>query len=124
MEKRKLGLVVNGTHPTTIPAIPWPGVPQGSALGPTPFILFINGITKVTSSQLRLFADDTVLYNAIKSPQDHQVLQEVLHYLTKWASDWQMNFNVSKCPLFRATNKHKPSDFVFSVHSEELSKVS
>ena len=67
-------VVVSGTHSTTTP-VP-SGVPQGSVLGPTLFLLFIIDITQVTNSQLRLFADDAVLYKTINSLHDHQVLQE------------------------------------------------
>ena len=74
-------------------------------------------------SELRFFADDTVLYRAIKSQHDQEILQEDLHNLTKWASDWQMDFNVSKCHLLRTTNKRKPHEFTYSANSEAL-KVS
>ena len=85
MERRLLGLllffhnrtqfvVVSGTHSTTTP-VP-SGVPQGSVLGPTLFLLFIIDITQVINSRLRLFADDAVLYKTINSLHDHQVLQE------------------------------------------------
>ena len=78
-------VVVNVTHSTTTPVTSC--VPQGSVLGPTRFLLFINDITQVTNSQLRLFADDTLLYRTINSLHDHQVLQEDLLNVTKWASD-------------------------------------
>ena len=78
-------VVVNVTHSTTTPVTSC--VPQGYVLGPTLFLLFINDITQVTNSQLRLFADDTLLYRTINSLHDHQVLQEDLLNVTKWASD-------------------------------------
>ena len=65
-------VVLNGTHSTTTPVTSC--VPQGSVLGPTRFLLFINDITQVTNSQLRLFADDTALHWTINSLHDHQVL--------------------------------------------------
>ena len=113
---------INGTHSNPISVTS--GVPQGSVLGPTLFLLYINDITEVPKSELRLFADDTVLYRAIKSQHDQEILQEDLHNLTKWASDWQMDFNVSKCHLLRTTNKRKPHEFTYSANSETLKKVS
>ena len=114
-------VVVNGTHSTTTPVTSC--VPQGSVLGPTLFLLFINDITQVTNSQLRLFADDTVLYKTINSLHDHQVLQEDLLNVTKWASDWQMDFNVTKCHILCITKKRKPSSFTYTANSKALTKV-
>ena len=72
LHNRTQYVVVNGTHSTTTPVTS--GVSQGSILGPTPFLLFVNDITQVTNSQLRLFADDTALHWTINSLHDHQVL--------------------------------------------------
>ena len=63
---------INGTHSNPISVTS--GVPQGSVLGPTLFLLYINDITEVPKSELRLFADDTVLYRAIKSQHDQEIL--------------------------------------------------
>ena len=121
LHNRTQFVAINGSHSSISPVTS--GVPQGSVLGPTLFLLYINDIVDVTKSELRLFADDTVLYRAIKSDHDHQILQEDLHNLTKWASDWQMDFNASKCHLLRITNKRKPFQSTYSVNSEVLAKV-
>jgi len=70
------------------------GVPQGSVLGPVLFLIYINDIVINVQSEIRLFADDILLYRAIKTPSDHEILQNDLNTLTKWASDWMMELNV------------------------------
>ena len=70
---------VNGTHST--PAIVVSGVPQGSVLGPVLFLLYINDIMSNISSKMHLFADDSVIYREIRSPQDQTTLQHDLDQL-------------------------------------------
>jgi hypothetical protein len=42
------------------------------------------------SSQLRLFADDSIIYKTIKSQKDCDSLQEDLDAAARWESDWMM----------------------------------
>jgi low affinity Fe/Cu permease len=94
------------------------GVPQGTVLGPTLFLVFINDIADNLHSTARVFADDCVIYRPINTEQDHQLMQEDLDPLVGWSDTWQMEFNVSKCAIMQTTNKRSKTDFPYKMKGE------
>ena len=79
------------------------GVPQGTVLGPLLFLTYINDLPSTVSSQVRLFADDCLLYRPIKCRADQEKLQRDLSALQDWADRWGMCFNPSKCSVLRVS---------------------
>ena len=59
---------MNGAESTTAPILN--GIPQGSVLGPTLFVIYINVLLEDFKSEGLLFADDTKIFNQIKSRED------------------------------------------------------
>ena len=99
------------------------GVPQGSVLGPTLFLVFINDLSKNIKSTVRLFADDTILYRQIKTSIDPAILQQDLDQLQVWEKTWQMQFNASKCHVLSVSKKKETTRTSYSIHGEILQNV-
>ena len=72
-------------------------------VGPLMFLTYINDITLHLTSQMKLFADDAMLFRPIKSEKDCKSLQKDLNALETWSKRWEMPFNNSKCHVLRMT---------------------
>jgi hypothetical protein len=82
------------------------GVPQGSVMGPTIFIMFINDLPVNIRNKLFMFADDVKIYRRITNINDCKLLQDDLDNLQKWSEKWQLHFNPTKCQLLRLGKNH------------------
>ena len=70
------------------------GVPQGSVLGPLLFLIYINDLELNIHSQVRFFADDTMLFSIVKNPIiSANELNQDLETIRQWAHQWKLEFN-------------------------------
>lgn len=101
------------------------GVPQGSVLGPTLFLVYINDISdNLNFSAIKLFADDALLFSQVNTLQDSVNFQEDLNILDQWAYNWKMNFNTDKCQIVRFARQSSGNpDVVYYLSGRPLSVV-
>ena len=92
------------------------GVPQGTVLGPSLFLMNINDLPScINHSTTRPFADDCIIYRHVRSQEDARLLQEDINAIQKWASLWLMRFNISKCCSLHFTQaKIHKTDYTYS----------
>ena len=98
---RTQAVVVDGESSTHIDVES--GIPQGSVLGSSLFLLYINDMPERIKSTVRIFADDTIAYLTISSDKDSNDLQNDLDKLALWKQN-------GKCHSIRTNAMcYKPS---------------
>ena len=60
------------------------------------------------TSNIKVFADDTLSYGLVQNSDDAISLQSDLDKLVEWAKLWQMAFNPSKCYVLLACRTKCP----------------
>ena len=92
LHNRHQRVVINGSHSEYLPVES--GVPQGSVLGPLLFLVYINDLEKNIKSNIKFFADDTMLFSVVKDPALSAVeLNHDLDIILQWAHLWKLQFN-------------------------------
>ena len=76
-------------------------MPHGSVIGPMLFLLCIEDINhKSITSQIKLFAHDSVPYGNIRNQNDHIIHQNNLDTISSWTEKWLMELNTCINVLF------------------------
>ena len=104
LSNRQLQVVLDGKSSQKYPA--HAGVPQGSILGPTFFLLHINNLPDNVICIFTIYADDTTLY--CKCDQASDLWQQLelasepesdLWDTVDWGKHWLVDFNAGKTQL-------------------------
>ena len=92
MENRFQRVVLNGQTSSWEPVLA--DLPQGSALVPLFFLIYINDLSKSLSSKTKLFADDTSIFSTVKNVNlSTDQLNSDLEKISNWAHQWKTSFN-------------------------------
>ena len=82
------------------------GFPQGSILGPTPFLLYINDLPVDVICNIALYADNTTLYSKCDQTSDlwqqlelPSELESDIRDTADWSRKWLVDFNAGKTQL-------------------------
>ena len=100
LHNREQRVVLNGSFSDYSPVES--GVPQGSVLGPLLFLVYINDLESNIKSNIKFFADDTMLFSIVEDPVTSAYdLNHDLDMIYQWAHQWKMEFNLD--PIKQAT---------------------
>ena len=116
---RKQRVIINGGSSPWTDAVS--GIPKDSVLGPILFLIFIDDLPDSVAGLVKIFADDTKLFSAIKSKEDCKKLQADLESLSQWSDRWLSQFNVSKCGVMHY-GQQKEEQFTYTMHEEGIER--
>ena len=105
LTNRTQKVVLDGEESESCPVMS--GVPQGSVLGPCLFLMYINDMPDMIESNIRLFADDTIIYLTVTNQTDCQAIQADLIKLEIWESEWLMAFNPDKYSVHETSSDRR-----------------
>ena len=92
LNNRKQRVVLNGSYSGN--SAVESGVPQVSVLGPLLFLIYITDLDRNIKSNIKFFADDTLLFSIVKYPTiSASDLNHDLNIIFQWVHHWKMECN-------------------------------
>ena len=111
LQDRTQSVAVCGQESSPLPVRA--GVPQGSVLGPTLFLIFLRDMGDGVVSHLDFYADDCTLHRVIEDRRDRSTAANAINAdlltIQRWADTWRAKFNDNKTlalTLSRARDAH------------------
>ena len=103
------------------------GVPQGSVRGPLLFLININDVEKNIKSNVKFFADETMLFSVVNNPAiSANELNHDLKVISQWAYQWKINFNPDlnkqATELLSSCRKNSPNHLSLLFNEPVVSK--
>ncbi len=90
------------------------GIPQGSAIGPIFFVIYVNDLPDHLSADSPLYADDAKL---IAPRNRHDILQNSLNISAIWSRDWKLNLNPTKSEHLPIGNSSHSVTYTLPPHN-------
>ena len=131
LSNRFISVVVDGATSASFPVSS--GVPQGSVLSPTLFLLFINDLLHATASDVHSFADDSNLHKSSSfqcQPSSNARSQSRLamsstiisdlQSISEWGTRNLVKFNTSKTQLLTISLSNTPSNYPIIFDDSEI----
>ncbi|MEL7196638.1 MAG: reverse transcriptase family protein, partial [Bacteroidota bacterium] len=122
LSSRSIAVVADGATSASFPVSS--GVPQGSVLSPTLFLLFINDLLCSPTSPIHSYADDSTLHKSSSFSSQPSAAARLLsrntisttinsdlERISDWGSNNLVRFNSAKTQLLPISLSNDPSDF-------------
>lgn len=88
------------------------GVPAGSILGPTLFLIGVNDIADCV-----VHADDIKLSMIIDSAEESRYLQMDINNVVEWSRRNRLPFNLKKCEVITISRRNEPHNAIYLITS-------